>query len=406
MRSVFVRRVLTRSDHRSSFRKEPFSTHSEVSNQAIVSISEESRAERLLASSNPTKYSKFEEAAKGSKLLRKAAAKVKTRIPANVQPSAGLSGKEQRIRAEITEPFDMEKLYVANMARFNTSRQDLEQPIWLKSTDDEAIERVDTEGLTETQRNALPTARKLFLGSVEFAVNDAALEQEPSRANPSPRTKSLDQLLDEKIPSKAPYQMPLWDAPARVPESPFVGIPKIAVCGRSNVGKSSLMNAVIGSNLGVFQTSKTPGRTRLAEYACVDNKLALVDLPGYGYAKVSKKLQKDMSIRLTKFFERDPPKRVFVLVDGRHGVMENDKQFMERLTDANIPFQVVITKADRVSPRGLLAVMADARLAVAREAMAFPSVLVTSATKKIGIKAMQAEIVVACGLVSTDKAST
>eukprot|EP01122_Echinamoeba_exundans_P004614 TRINITY_DN1470_c0_g1_i2.p2 TRINITY_DN1470_c0_g1~~TRINITY_DN1470_c0_g1_i2.p2 ORF type:complete len:142 (+),score=15.62 TRINITY_DN1470_c0_g1_i2:132-557(+) len=132
MRSVFVRRVLTRSDHRSSFRKEPFSTHSEVSNQAIVSISEESRAERLLASSNPTKYSKFEEAAKGSKLLRKAAAKVKTRIPANVQPSAGLSGKEQRIRAEITEPFDMEKLYVANMARFNTSRQDLEQPVRLR----------------------------------------------------------------------------------------------------------------------------------------------------------------------------------------------------------------------------------------------------------------------------------
>jgi GTP-binding protein len=331
----------------------------------------------------------------------------------------------------------MEKLYLANMARFNTNRQDLEQPVgtsvsclptflmlffpkvWLKATDAAAIEDVDVEGLTETQRSALPCARKVFTGSVDFSVNTVALEPENSRDHASTgyvrslaicftanlplcSAKSLDQLLDEKLPSKAPYQMPLWDAAPRTAESPFMGIPKIAVCGRSNVGKSSLMNAVIGGSLGVFQTSKTPGRTRLAEYACVSNKLALVDLPGYGYAKVSKKLQKDMSARLTNFFEKDPPKRVFVLIDGRHGVMENDKQFMERLTDASIPFQIVVTKADRVSPRGLKAVIADARFAVARESVAFPSVLVTSATRKIGIRALQAEIVIACGLVAAE----
>lgn len=192
--------------------------------------------------------------------------------------------------------------------------------------------------------------------------------------------------------------MPLWDADKPGPVSPFPRVPKVAVCGRSNVGKSSLLNALVGRTLKVFATSKTPGRTKFAEYACVGDRFALVDLPGYGYARVSKKLQSDMSSRLTRFFERDPPRRVFVLIDARHGILENDKQFMERLTDANVPFQIVITKADRVSARGLKAVVLDSRQVVAKLAMAFPSLLLTSSTKRIGIWAMQAEIVVACGL--------
>ncbi len=129
------------------------------------------------------------------------------------------------------------------------------------------------------------------------------------------------------------------------------GLPEFAFVGRSNVGKSSLINAMANRNK-LAKASSTPGRTRLINYFNINNELMLVDLPGYGFAQASKQEQAKWQKLIGTYLESSQNlKRVFVLVDIRHKPNEKDKQMLEYLYYYNIPFSVIATKLDKI-PRG------------------------------------------------------
>lgn len=172
--------------------------------------------------------------------------------------------------------------------------------------------------------------------------------------------------------------------------------PEFAFAGRSNVGKSSLINALVGQN-GLARTSNTPGRTQeLVFFQPTGVDCALVDMPGYGYAKAPKDLV-DAWGELVRSYLRGRPtlKRVFVLIDSRHGVKPSDTEMMDLLDEAAVSYQVVLTKIDKIS-RAALEKVEAATLAVAgRHAAAFPGVIVTSSEKSIGIDTLREAVVAA-----------
>ena len=133
--------------------------------------------------------------------------------------------------------------------------------------------------------------------------------------------------------------------PARFPNTPF---PEFAVSGRSNVGKSSLLNKLLGRK-NIARVSKEPGKTRTMNFFLVNGKLFLVDLPGYGYAKVSKKLRGGWQKIMFEYIEeRENLRGVIQLVDSRHPPSKDDLLMMQRLVDADRPFLTVFTKADKI----------------------------------------------------------
>ena len=126
-------------------------------------------------------------------------------------------------------------------------------------------------------------------------------------------------------------------------------LPEICFTGRSNVGKSSLINALLNRK-GLATTSNKPGHTKKIFLYNIDRKFMLVDLPGYGYAKVSKKKTEELSKLLHLYLtKRDALKKVFVLIDSRHGFKESDIKFIEFLAEYSIAFKVILTKVDKVS---------------------------------------------------------
>ena len=128
-------------------------------------------------------------------------------------------------------------------------------------------------------------------------------------------------------------------------------LPEICFTGRSNVGKSSLINALLNRK-GLATTSNKPGHTKKIFFYNIDKKFILVDLPGYGYAQISKKKTQELSELLHSYLtKRDALKKVFVLVDSRHGFKENDIQFIEFLAEHDIEFKVILTKFDKVSKK-------------------------------------------------------
>ncbi len=131
--------------------------------------------------------------------------------------------------------------------------------------------------------------------------------------------------------------------PERVPEFAFIG--------RSNVGKSSLINLLTNQD-GLARVSKTPGRTREINFFEINRKWALVDLPGYGYAKVSKSMRDQFNEFVSEYLlERESLRGVFVLIDSRHEPQAIDLQFVEWVVDCGIPFGLIFTKTDKVKPR-------------------------------------------------------
>jgi GTP-binding protein len=169
--------------------------------------------------------------------------------------------------------------------------------------------------------------------------------------------------------------------------------PEISLVGRSNVGKSSLINALVGQH-GLARTSNTPGRTQeLNFFATPDVPLFLVDMPGYGFAKAPKE-KVNAWIELVRDYLRGRPtlKRVFLLIDTRHGIKPPDSEIMRLLDEAAVSSQVVLTKSDKTSRSHLEAIIAATHDALKAHPAAYPEIIATSAAKGIGIDILRATI--------------
>ncbi|MEL7491856.1 MAG: ribosome biogenesis GTP-binding protein YihA/YsxC [Pseudomonadota bacterium] len=204
----------------------------------------------------------------------------------------------------------------------------------------------------EFSDEALEAGRKLFAGSCDFMLGVVA----------------LDGLPDE-------------------------GPPEVAFAGRSNVGKSTLLNALTGRK-NLARASNTPGRTQEINYFSLANDvMRLVDLPGYGYARASRKDVARWSALTRDFLRgRSVLRRACVLVDSRHGLKPADLDVMTMLDEAAVNYQIVLTKTDKIKPTTLEAVSADVSSAIARRPAAHPFIRPTSAETGEGIADLRADL--------------
>lgn len=181
-------------------------------------------------------------------------------------------------------------------------------------------------------------------------------------------------------------------ASATIPQLPPETLPEVAFVGRSNVGKSSLVNALTGRKT-LARTSNTPGRTQEVIFFDLGGRLMLVDLPGYGYAKVSKAKQAIWTDTLFAYLRGRPTlQRVSMLIDGRHGLKELDTEAMDLLDRAALSYQVVLTKADKVKPAELAAMIDKTTKALSRRPAAHPVVVATSSETGAGIPELRVEL--------------
>ncbi|OJX13028.1 MAG: YihA family ribosome biogenesis GTP-binding protein [Caedibacter sp. 37-49] len=178
----------------------------------------------------------------------------------------------------------------------------------------------------------------------------------------------------------------------RVEDLPPLTLPEIAFAGRSNVGKSSLINAVLGRR-DVARTSNTPGRTQEINFFNVAKSLIFVDLPGYGYARESKSKIKAWNKLIRLYLKgRASLKRVFLLIDSRHGLKPNDLEIMEMLDEAAVSYQLILTKCDKIKPSEVAKILNLTFQEAAKHAAAFPDVLTTSSLSKDGIEVVRMTI--------------
>ncbi|SEQ60402.1 GTP-binding protein [Faunimonas pinastri] len=169
---------------------------------------------------------------------------------------------------------------------------------------------------------------------------------------------------------------------------------ELAFAGRSNVGKSSLINALTGQS-GLARTSNTPGRTRELNFFLPEAEagLLLVDMPGYGYAKAPKTEVAQWSRLIHDYLRgRANLRRVFVLVDARHGIKPSDETIMNEFDKTAVPYQIVLTKADKIKPAELEAVKADTADRIRKRPASHPTIIATSAEKGWGMEELRTEI--------------
>jgi GTP-binding protein len=186
----------------------------------------------------------------------------------------------------------------------------------------------------------------------------------------------------------------IWASPSIETLPPMAGV-EVAFAGRSNVGKSSLINALTGRN-ALARTSHTPGRTQeLIFFEGPDNaRFRLVDMPGYGYASAPKTKVASWTALIHKYLQgRSNLARVYVLIDARHGLKEVDLEVLKTLDRSAVSYQIVLTKADQIKPAELHQRTAEVGAALSTHPAAFPDVLATSAQTGAGIAELRAAMV-------------
>lgn len=185
---------------------------------------------------------------------------------------------------------------------------------------------------------------------------------------------------------------------------PPEGPPEIAFAGRSNVGKSSLINALVGQK-GLARTSNTPGRTQELNYFVPDGytgtdgdlpPMAMVDMPGYGYATAPKEKVDEWTKLVFDYLKgRVTLKRVYVLIDARHGIKKNDDEVLALLDKAAVSYQIVLTKTDKIKAAGVPRLIEDTLAKIKKRPAAFPGVIATSSEKSDGMDELRDAIVLA-----------
>lgn len=179
-------------------------------------------------------------------------------------------------------------------------------------------------------------------------------------------------------------------AAAQEEQLPELGLPEVAFAGRSNVGKSSLLNALTGRK-SLARTSQTPGRTRQINFFGLDGRLVLVDLPGYGYARAAKADVQQWSELTRRYLKGRPQlRRICLLIDARHGLKPSDRDIMAELDEVAASYQIVFTKADKIGPEACAALIRSTTEALAKHPAAYPDCLATSALRGLGIADLRA----------------
>jgi GTP-binding protein len=182
-----------------------------------------------------------------------------------------------------------------------------------------------------------------------------------------------------------------WAA-AGLDNLPPQDLPEIAFLGRSNVGKSSLINALTGQN-ALARTSHTPGRTQQLNFFSLGGRLTIVDMPGYGYAEAPKHEIRRWTAAIDAYLKgRSTLMRLCLLVDSRHGVKPNDVEMMERLDRAAVAYQIVLTKCDKLGRGAREERIAETAELVRRRPAAHPEILPTSAETGEGIPDLRASV--------------
>lgn len=170
----------------------------------------------------------------------------------------------------------------------------------------------------------------------------------------------------------------------KLEQIPDLRLPEFAFAGRSNVGKSSLINAITKSDIAI--TSKTPGRTKQLNFFDIAQKMFIVDMPGYGYAKANKKEIENWTDLIIKYLlGRVSLKRVFLLIDSRRGIMDNDLEVMKVLNDCGVLYQIVLTKCDEIKPKALEFLIKQIKDDSVKHTAMFPEIIATSSNQNIGL---------------------
>ena len=186
----------------------------------------------------------------------------------------------------------------------------------------------------------------------------------------------------------------LKSAPA-LEHLPGADVPEVAFAGRSNVGKSSLLNALTGRN-SLARVSVTPGRTQELNFFDVGEPLSfrLVDMPGYGFAKAPKDMVRKWRYLVNDFLRgRDVLKRVLVLIDSRHGIKDVDREILDMLDAAAVSYRIVLTKTDKIKATELVEVTARTVEEARKRPAAHPDILATSSEKGGGIAELRAAVI-------------
>jgi len=165
--------------------------------------------------------------------------------------------------------------------------------------------------------------------------------------------------------------------------------PEIAFIGRSNVGKSSLVNALTGQKM-LARTSANPGMTKQLNFFILGNHMMLVDMPGYGFAPVSKERKGQWDTMIRNYLRgRTTLKRACLLIDARRGIMAQDEEFMTLLDDCASSYQIVLTKIDALTGADLSVLLQETEKTIGKHVAAHPEIIATSSEKKLGIEALQ-----------------